>query len=274
MSEPSRKATTVPLLSVDDLSVGFEMYSRGFQRELIYSVRHLSLSVDRGEVLGIAGESGSGKSLLAHAILGLLPYNAVQTGQVLLDDTVLTPGMTTDTRSRLALVPQSVTYLDPLMAVGRQLVEGPGTTPPSAAELAQIARRFSLSRGDLDKIPSELSGGMIRRILLATAMLSKADLIVADEPTPGIPVDMAKDLLADLRDLATQGCGVIVISHDVDLIAQIADRIAILRDGELVTALDAAAFADPDAHDNHPYAEALWRALPDNDFASTAQDAS
>ncbi|MFV0453271.1 MAG: ATP-binding cassette domain-containing protein [Propioniciclava sp.] len=261
----------MPLLRVDDLSVGFEAYTGGFRRDLVSAVRQLSLEVERGEVLGIAGESGSGKSLLAHAIMGLLPYNAVQQGRLLLDGVAITPDLDIRHRRRLALVPQSVTYLDPLMSVRRQLVEGPGTQQPTASELEAIAHRFSLARTDLDKIPSELSGGMLRRVLLATALLSTADLIVADEPTPGIPVAMALDLLQGLRQKATDGAGVIVISHDIDLIAQIADRIAILRHGELVTTLSADAFAHPDTSRNHPYAEALWRALPQNDFAASGE---
>lgn len=259
----------MPLLEVDDLSVGFEMYTTRFNREVAYSVRHVTLQVSAGEVLGVAGASGSGKSLLAHTILGLLPGNAIQSGRVVFDGAEITPKTITAVRNQLALVPQSVTYLDPLMPVRKQLVERPRRRQPGEEELELIAGRFSLERSDLDKIPSELSGGMIRRVLLATAMLTDARVVIADEPTPGIPVAMAAGLLSGLRELADEGRGVILISHDVDLIAHVADRMAVLRDGRLVTTLSADAFSHPDEHDNDPYAEALWRSLPQNDFDLT-----
>ena len=147
----------------------------------------------------------------------------------------------------------------PVLVEGRRL---------GAGELAEVADRFGLLVSDLDKYPFQLSGGMARRILLATALLSPARLIIADEPTPGLSVKLAEQLLADFRALADEGRCVIIISHDVDLISAVADQVAILNRGRLVAQLSVYDFTHPDECESDPYAKALWRALPQNDFCT------
>jgi len=254
------------LLEVHNLSVGFKMYRTFYRRALGFAVDDLTLSAEPGQILGIVGASGSGKSLLAHAIMGLLPYNAVQRGEIDYAGEPVTRQRVRQLQKReFALIPQSIGYLDPLKRVRGQLVEH-GT--PAAAELNEISGRFGLVRHDLDKFPFQLSGGMARRILLATAMLSPARLIIADEPTPGLSVDLARQMLADFRALADEGRCVLIISHDVDLISAVADRVAILNRGRLVAELTAYEFTHPDECDTDPYAKALWRALPQNGFGT------
>ncbi|RLP11930.1 ATP-binding cassette domain-containing protein [Propionibacterium australiense] len=254
----------MPLLEVNGLRVGFTMYRTFYRRATGWAVDGLDACAEAGQILGVVGASGSGKSLLAHAIMGLLPYNARVGGTVSYDGQPLTPERTRALRgSEFALIPQSISYLDPLMRVRRQLLT---SAEPSADELDEIAERFELSRADLDKFPFELSGGMARRVLLATAMLSSARLIIADEPTPGLSVDLAERMLADFRALADEGRCLIVISHDVDLISAVSDRVLILNRGRMIAEMPAREFMDPDHYDNGRYAAGLWRALPQHDF--------
>lgn len=260
------------LLEVKKLYVGFRMYRSFYRRVLGFGVEDLTLSAEPGQILGIVGASGSGKSLLAHAIMGLLPYNAIQRGEINYDGAPVTPKRIPELQRReFALIPQSIGYLDPLKRVRRQLVEGKRLV---GEELAAIAERFDMQPSDLDKFPFQLSGGMARRVLLATALLSQARLIIADEPTPGLPVHLAQQMLADFRSLADEGRCVIIISHDVDLISAVADRVAILNRGRLVVELSAEEFTHPDDHATHPYAKALWKALPQNDFCTEMPEAS
>ncbi|RLP12568.1 ATP-binding cassette domain-containing protein [Propionibacterium australiense] len=254
----------MPLLEVNDLRVGFTMYRTFYRRATGWAVDGLDACAEAGQILGVVGASGSGKSLLAHAIMGLLPYNARVGGTVSYDGQPLTPERTRALRgSEFALIPQSISYLDPLMRVRRQLLT---SAEPSADELDEIAERFELSRADLDKFPFQLSGGMARRVLLATAMLSSARLIIADEPTPGLSVDLAERMLADFRAMADEGRCLIVISHDVDLISAVSDRVLILNRGRMIAEMPAREFMDPDHYDNGRYAAGLWRALPQHDF--------
>lgn len=240
------------LLEVRDLSVGFRMYTSLFRRQLGYAVTRLSLDVNAGEIVGVVGASGSGKSLLAHAILGLLPSNAVQEGEIRLGGDVLDEVRLRSARGRdIALIPQALTHLDPLRRVRDELGAQPG---PS----------LELSPRTLNKRGFELSGGQARRVLVATALLSDARLVIADEPTPGLSRDLATGLLRDLRAMADEGRAVLVISHDVDLVAAVADRIVILNHGCVVDEVTAAEFAHPG--DSQRYAARLWRALPQHDF--------
>lgn len=240
------------LLEMRDLSVGFAMYTSLFRRQLGYAVTNVSLHVNAGEVVGVIGASGSGKSLLAHAVMGLLPPNAVQSGEIRFDGEPLNERRLRALRgSDIALIPQALSNLDPLHWVRQDLPDAPGES-------------FSLTDADLSKHNFELSGGQARRVLVGTAVLSDARLVIADEPTPGLSLDLAESLLADLRTMADNGRAVLVISHDVDLIAAIADRVYILNSGCLVDEVTADELRHPG--DSDRYAARLWRALPQNDF--------
>ncbi|MDR1796501.1 MAG: ABC transporter ATP-binding protein [Clostridiales Family XIII bacterium] len=253
-----------PILSVEELAVSFSMYDRGLRKADLAVIRSLSLDVRPGEVLGVIGSSGSGKSLLAHAIMGILPPNATVRGEVLYRGEPLTEARLRGLRGReIAFIPQSVDYLDPLMRVGRQVV---GTFGTRAAQEA-IFERYRLGAGVARMYPFQLSGGMARRVLFATAAVGgDVKLVVADEPTPGLGPDLAAKMMKHFREFADAGAGVLLITHDVDLALGYADRIAVFYAGATVEIATAAEFAAGGAALRHPYSRAFSDALPQNRF--------
>lgn len=254
-----------PILEVSDLSVAFRMYDGALEQRELQVISSLSLSVHPGEVLAIAGSSGSGKSLLASAILGILPGNAIVKGNMHYNGQPLTPARQAKLRgSEIALVPQSVAFLDPLMKIGKQ-VDGHKKPYPTEKRKA-IFKRFDLPDNTETLYPFQLSGGMARRVLVSTALIQDAQLIIADEPTPGMSLDQALEALKMFRQLADEGRAVVLITHDIDLAFAFADRIAVFYAGTTVETATAAEFRQgPDAL-RHPYSKALWRALPQNGF--------
>ena len=258
-----------PLLEVSDLSVSFQMYRRGLTRQRLQVISSLSLSVYPGEILAVAGSSGSGKSLLASAILGILPGNAWVEGRLSFDGRPLTPDRQAELRGgEIALVPQSVAFLDPLMKVGSQ---ADGHRKPRPTEKRRsLFRRFGLPEQTERLYPFQLSGGMARRVLVSTALLARARLIIADEPTPGMSLDQAREALQMFRDLADAGKAVVLITHDIDLAFHFAHRIAVFYAGTTVETAPAEDFRRGPEALRHPYSRALWRALPQHDFAPIA----
>ncbi len=251
-----------PLLEVEHLSLSFTQYDRRIRRELT-PVRDLSLRVSAGQVVAVIGASGSGKSLLAHCLLGVLPDNARYTGTITYDGAPLTPERIRALRGKeIALVPQGVTYLDPLMKVGNTLTGG---KKDRAARRDAVLQRYGLGASAADLYPFELSGGMVRRVLIGTAVMETPRLLIADEPTPGLDDGTARRVLGHLKELADDGCGVLLITHDVALALTVADRICVLCDGHTVEELSAAAFVAGKHY--HPYTHALWDALPENGFS-------
>lgn len=254
-----------PVLEVDGLSVSFRMYDtadRAFQQKNLQVITDLSMCVHAGEVLAVAGSSGSGKSLLASAILGILPDNAVAEGSMRYQGQELTPELQRKLRgTEIALVPQSVDFLDPLMRVGAQT---------KGNRRAHIFRRLGLPEETVRCYPFQLSGGMARRVLVSTALITDARLIIADEPTPGMSLDQALEALRSFREIADAGKAVILITHDIDLAFAFADRIAVFYAGMTVETARAEDFRAGAEALRHPYSKALWRALPQNGFEPTA----
>ena len=254
-----------PLLEVSDLSVSFRMYDSGLEQKQLPVISSLSLKVLPGEILAVAGSSGSGKSLLASAILGILPGNATVSGSLRFDGEPLTPERQAKLRgTEIALVPQSVAFLDPLMKVGAQ-VDG-HRKPRPTEHRRKLFRRFGLPEQTERLYPFQLSGGMARRVLVSTALLTSARLIIADEPTPGMSLEQAEEALAMFRAMADEGKGVVLITHDIDLAFHIADRIAVFYAGTTVETAPAADFRQGPEALRHPYSKALWRALPQHEF--------
>lgn len=253
------------LLEIHDLSVSFRMYDGALEQKELEVISDLHLTVRPGEIVAVAGSSGSGKSLLASAILGILPGNATVHGHLHYKGQELTPQMQETLRgSQIALVPQSVAYLDPLMKVGKQ---ADGHRKPRPTEKRRgLFKRFGLPENTGGLYPFQLSGGMARRVLVSTALITDAELIIADEPTPGMSLEQALEALQMFRELANEGRAVILITHDIDLAFEFADRVAVFYAGTTVETAPAADFkAGPDAL-RHPYSKALWRALPQNGF--------
>ena len=252
------------ILKIEDLVVAFSMYKSGsFKKENLEVIHSLSLDVNAGEIVAVVGSSGSGKSILASAVLNLLPKNAVTKGSITYKGEPITKARQKDLFGKeIAFIPQSVDYLDPLMKVGKQ-VKGVFGTDERRKELFE---KYRLDEDAALKYPFQLSGGMARRVLITGAVMGNPDLIIADEPTPGLDLEMAKETLDHLRSFADNGAAVLLITHDIDLALNVADRVAVFYAGTIVEVAPTADFlAGKDAL-RHPYSKAFIDALPQNDF--------
>ena len=253
------------LLRIKHLSVTFTQYDGWFSRKTLPVIRDLSLSVSRGEMVAVVGSSGSGKSLLAHAVMGVLPYNGKCGGDIYYKGEQLTSKRIKKLRGHeIVLVPQSVSYLDPLMKVGEQVAGG-------KERISLEKSRKALARYGLDKevdhmYPFELSGGMARRVLIGTAVVEQPQLVIADEPTPGLHMEAALRVLSHFREIADQGAGVLLITHDLELALKTADKIVVFYAGTAVEEADTVDF-NREAALRHPYTRALFRAMPEHGFA-------
>lgn len=251
------------VLEAKNISVSFRMYEKGLDQMDLQVISNLNIKVREGEILAIAGSSGSGKSLLASAILGILPGNATLKGELIYYGEKLTPKKQEKLRGEeMMLVPQSVAYLDPLMRTGDQVVGIRG----SIEKMKQIFKRYQLKEEVERLYPFQLSGGMARRVILSTALIGNAKLIVADEPTPGLSKEMAKDAMGHFRALADEGKAVILITHDIDLAFEYADRVAVFYAGTTLETAPVEDFRKGKEALRHPYSKALWEALPQNGF--------
>ena len=251
------------LLDVRSLSVSFRMYDRGLSQYELNVISDLSVTVREGEIMVIVGASGSGKSVLAHAVLGILPSNAVIGGEMDYDGAPLTDAVRKEkVGSEIIMIPQSVNYLDPLMKVGKQVRGVRGSKERQEAAF----RRYGLKDSVAEMYPFQLSGGMTRRVLISTAVVADAKLILADEPTPGLSQDIAEETMRNFREMADEGKGILMITHDIDIALLCADRIAVFYDGRTVDEVDRDTFLAGGEALTHPYTKALWAALPQNGF--------
>ena len=238
-----------PILTVKDLSIAFHMYDKGLEQYDLKVISNLDLD--------FYPSSGSGKSLLAHAVMGLLPENALLSGTIAYKGKILDQADKEKLRGKeLALVPQSVAYLDPLMRIGTQ-VSGKGAPKKKVTLQKKIFQRLQLKENVEKLYPFQLSGGMARRVLVSTAVLSGADVIIADEPTPGLDLEMALETLKIFRELADEGKAIVLITHDIDLA---------FYAGTTLEIADANDFLEGPEALRHPYSKALWKALPQNGF--------
>lgn len=254
-----------PILQIEHLSIDFIQYDRGIRRRRLPVIRDLSLKIYPGQITAVVGASGSGKSLLAHSILGILPYNGRMEGEILYDGEPLTPKRTEKLRGKeIVLVPQGVTWLDPLMKVGPQLEKG-RKDAGTKEKCRQALKRYGLGADTEEFYPFELSGGMARRVLIASAVTETPRLIVADEPTPGLDARAAARILGHFRELAEEGAGVLFITHDLELALTVADRVAVFYAGETIEEADADDFSDV-GRLRHPFTRALWNAMPAHGF--------
>ena len=253
------------ILEIQDLSISFRQYEKGIRQVDLPVISRLNVTVHEGEIVAVVGSSGSGKSLLAHAILGLLPSNAMCSGEFFFLQESLTPERMEKLRGKeIALVPQSVTYLDPLMKVGKQVRRG-RRDRETVSRQRELFSQYGLAQEVEEKYPFACSGGMSRRILLATALMENPRLIIADEPTPGMELSLAGKAMEDFRRFADMGNGVLLITHDIELALKVADRIAVFYAG---TTVEEALVSDFESEEllRHPYTKALWRAMPRNGF--------
>lgn len=251
---------SAPLLEVRNLSLSFHLYRKGLKETIIHTIRNLDLQIHSGEIVAVVGASGSGKSLLANAILGLLPVNSLISGSIRFMGEPLTTEKLQHIRGEhLSLVPQSIHALNPLLKTRKQV----DCKPESKTRILQ---RLQLPAETEGLYPFELSGGMARRVLVASAFASTAKLIIADEPTPGLDPFTLGEMANFFKELAHEGRGIMFITHDIETALLIADRIAILYAGEIVEIASAKSFTEKGECLRHPYTKALWAALPQNGF--------
>jgi len=259
----TRKKT---LLQVENLSIGFSQYVRGIQKRVIRPISDMHVDINEGEIVAVVGASGSGKSLLAHAVLGILPSNAICSGSMAYKGEELTQKRKEQLRGReISFIPQAVNYLDPLMRVGRQVQIGMNKKT-AQVEQQKLFAQYDLKKSDGRLFPYELSGGMLRRVLFATSVREGIQLVIADEPTPGIHPQALSEILRQLKQFAKEGAGVMLITHDIMSALEIADRVAVIKDGATVEISEAAAFEGNGERLKTEYTQRLWRALPQNDF--------
>lgn len=268
------------LLSVEDLSVSFRLYDPdypgffGAPKVDVMALDGVNLSVHRGEMLALVGGSGSGKSVLAEALLGIYEPNATVTGRLWYD------GQRCDVRrlahlrrGPVAYAPQSLGSLDPLMKVGRffSLACGDASSAEATDRIERWLSWFDLDASVLQRYPHELSGGMARRVIVIGALLRVPELLIADEPTPGLDAALAAKLLQALRSVADDDGGVLLITHDLSLALTWADRVAVFHEGRVIEETAAESFRDPTLL-REPFSRQLWHAMPAHDFDPDVKD--
>ena len=253
-----------PLLEVDHLSIYFRDQA---------VVRDLSFSVGQGEVLGLVGESGSGKSLTSLSILRLLDAAARVEGAIRFEGTdllTLKPEQMRHYRGcKIAMIFQEpMTALNPVMPVGRQIAEAIETHQPElgrkqvreAVLEAMAAVAIAEPEQRLRDYPHQFSGGQRQRLLIAMALVNRPLLLIADEPTTALDVTVQAQILLLLKALQQRnGLGMLFISHDLAVVAEIADRVAVMRQGVL---LETGTRDQVFLHPGHAYTKSLLGAVP------------
>ena len=267
-----------PLLDVRDLQVRIPL-SRGTVR----AVDGASFRVERGEALGLVGESGCGKSMTLRAVLGLLPRPAVITGgQVLFEGEDLAaarPSRLRDLRGKdIAMIFQEpMTALNPVMKVGAQIAEAPlahlgygrRRSRVRALELMQLVG-IPDPRRRAEAYPHELSGGMRQRVMIAIALSCEPRLILCDEPTTALDVTIQDQILKLLLNLREElGMSVVFVTHDLAVVAQTCQSLAVMYAGQVV---EAGTVHDVFHQPRHPYTLGLLRSVPDADDARESLD--
>jgi peptide/nickel transport system permease protein len=274
-----------PLLDVRDLKVDFSVF-RGLSQSAIQAVRGLSFRLQKGEILGIVGESGSGKSVSTQAIPGLLPKNALVSGSALYEGTELLNQGTAFLRQyrgrKIGVIYQEPgRSYDPLQNMGSVFHETFRNTDSdmsrevSDEKAAALLAETGLDRGRerLSNFPHQFSGGQLQRISIALALAQGCELLIADEPSTALDVTIQKQIIGLLRGLReSRGISIIFISHDIDLVAEISDRILVMYGGLLMESGPTGLFAkggaaegadgEADVGAAHPYTRSLLAASP------------
>lgn len=262
-----------PLLVVDSLNVEFASSSG-----TVHAVRDVTFTVDRGETLGVVGESGSGKSVTASAIIQLIdPPGRVTSGRILFDGEDLVRA--SDRRIRrlrgrqIAMIFQNPTAsLNPVFTIGhqmREVLDVVGTKRSDVeSTIAEILTRVGIPNPSriIHHYPFELSGGMNQRVMIGMALAAKPQLLIADEPTTALDATTQKRILTELTDLTNEaGISLVLITHDIALVSEFAERILVLYAGEVC---EMGPVHDVIARPAHPYTKALLESVPRIDSRS------
>jgi peptide/nickel transport system ATP-binding protein len=262
----------VPLLEIDDLAVRFRT-SHG----LVHAVNGVSFAVDAGETVGLVGESGSGKSVTSLAIMGMLGGRHVEvtSGRALFDGTDLLALRPRELRRRrgrdVAMVFQNpVASLNPVVRIGTQITEALRAHDRLSRSAARSGARELLERVGvqdparvMDSYPHRLSGGMCQRVMIAIALSMRPKLLIADEPTTALDVTIQAQVLELMRELTRDfGTALILITHDLGVVASMASRVNVMYAGRIVESAPARRlFAAPE----HPYTVGLMRSVARSD---------
>ncbi len=257
-----------PLLEVRDLRTAFPS-----AKGPLPVVDGVSFDLARGEVLALVGESGSGKSMTAFSVLRLVPKpGRVVSGSVKLDGEELLDLPVTEMRrirgGRIAMIFQEpMTCLNPVVRVGRQVVEAIRlhetiTKADARARARELFAEVGIPDPEqrLDAFPHQLSGGLKQRVMIAMALSTRPELLIADEPTTALDVTVQAQILALLRDLQrNRNAAILLITHDLGIVNELADRVAVMYAGRLVEVADREGLlSDP----RHPYTQGLLRSIP------------
>ena len=256
------------LLSVQDLSVEFPS-----RRGRLLALDGVSFDIEAGEILGVVGESGAGKSLTGAAIIGLLePPGRVCGGQILLNNTridTLRPAEMRPIRGRQigAIFQDPLTTLNPLYTVGRQLAEtmqthlGLNDTDARARSIRWLEEvGIPAAAQRIDSYPHEFSGGMRQRVVIALALCAEPKLVIADEPTTALDVSIQAQIIALLRALTRDhGTAIMLVTHDMGVIAETADRVAVMYAGRVI---EIGPVRDVIQAPSHPYTAGLMASIP------------
>lgn len=261
---------TETVLSVRDLVVGFQT-DDGYVRVL----DHVNFELQRGQTLGLVGESGCGKSITALSIMRLLPHpwGRIEGGEIVYggQNVLKLPiqAMYKLRGRRIAMIFQEpMTALNPVHKIGRQLAEVYALHFPDMDKAAvrracvEVLERVGIPAADkrLNEYPHQLSGGMRQRVMIAMALACKPDILIADEPTTALDVTIQAQILFLIKELQDEmGMSVIFITHDLGVVAQVCDNVAVMYAGRII---ERAGLEELFAHPRHPYTRGLLQSIP------------
>ena len=257
------------MLSVRNLSASFHT-----RAGIVRAVRNVSFDVAPGETLGIVGESGSGKSVTCYSMMGLIPMppGRIESGSAMLDGTDLLHCPEKELRSirgkRISMIFQDpMTSLNPYLTIGEQVAEplviheGAGKKEARDRALEQLALvGIPDAEQRMDAYPHQFSGGMRQRVMIAMALITRPEILIADEPTTALDVTVQKQVLDLIRKLQQDmGTSIILITHDLGVVRQYADRINVMYAGRIVESAPARELLE---HPRHAYTRALMKSIP------------
>ena len=257
------------MLSVRNLSASFHT-----RAGIVRAVRNVSFDVAPGETLGIVGESGSGKSVTCYSMMGLIPMppGRIESGSAMLDGTDLLHCPEKELRSirgkRISMIFQDpMSSLNPYLTIGEQVAEplviheGAGKKEARTRALEQLALAgIPDAEQRMDAYPHQFSGGMRQRVMIAMALITRPEILIADEPTTALDVTVQKQVLDLIKKLQQDmGTSVILITHDLGVVRQYADRINVMYAGRIVESAPAKELLE---HPRHAYTRALMKSIP------------
>lgn len=258
------------ILEIKDLSLGFKIEEHFFK-----ALHGINFYLEKGKSLGLVGESGCGKSLTASSVMRLLPSNAlIETGEILFKNENLLnfskKQMQQIRGNKIVLIPQDpLTSLNPLYTIGEQVVEAieyhTDLSKTQAKELAiKVLKDVKIPEAEkrYDDYPHQFSGGMRQRVIIAMALSCNPELIIADEPTTALDVTVQAQIMDLIKNIQKQyGTSLLLITHDLGVVAETCDNVAVMYAGRIVEYADTTAlFESP----KHPYTKGLIASLPEN----------